>query len=350
MVDSGRHSVEHRASSCDVAGQPMTEVSHLTYSGLLLAVFARQLCLPVPALLFLIVAGTLASHGQLHVSLVLAAGVLGCMGGDFVWFQIGRRWGARVLKIVCRFSTNPRACSQRAHDVFNRWGLRVLLIAKFVPGLDGVTPPLAGAEGTSVASFLLFDACGAFFWAGAYVALGYSFSNRVASALAWVERFGTVAALVVVLPFLAYLTWRGFLLVRMVSRLRLRRISPALLKKKLNAGDKVCVLDLASYEGEEYEREGIPWSVRADPVRLSSYERFSVPDDVEVVLYCSSKNALVSARVAIELRRKNILNVWVLEGGLQGWKAQGYEVSRETTTPEEMASRLGITLPSHKER
>jgi membrane protein DedA with SNARE-associated domain len=100
----------------------MTQVSHLNYLGLLLAVLARQLCLPVPALLFLIVAGTLAANGQLHLGLVVGSGVLGCMGGDFIWFRIGRHWGRRVLRTVCSFSGNPRRSSQRAHDVFARWG------------------------------------------------------------------------------------------------------------------------------------------------------------------------------------------------------------------------------------
>lgn len=323
----------------------MTQVSHLSYFGLLLAVFARQLCLPVPALLFLIVAGTLAAHGQLHLSLVLGAGVLGCLGGDFVWFRIGRHWGARVLRIVCSFSANPRGCSQRAHDVFARWGLRVLLVSKFVPGLDGVTPPLAGAEGTSTAAFVMFDAAGALCWSAAYTALGFIFADRLSLGILWAERFGTVLAIVIVLPIAIYVLWRAYILLRMVGKLRLRRMSSALLGSKLRAGDRVAVLDLASFEGEENEREGIPGAVRADPVRLSSYARFTVPEDVAVVLYCSSRNALTSARVALALRRKGVMNVWVLDGGLASWKALGYEVAQDLSTPEELFSRLGIQLP-----
>src|SRR5271168_630811 len=319
----------------------MTQVSHLNYFGLLLAVLARQLCLPVPALLFLIVAGTMAANGQLHLGLVLGSGVLGCLGGDFVWFRIGRHWGGRVLRIVCSFSSNPRRSSQRAHDVFARWGLWVLLVAKFIPGLDGVTPPLAGAEGTSAAAFLLFDAFGAFFWSAAYTALGFVFADRLSLAIMWAKRFGTVLAIVVVLPCAIYALWRGYLLLRMVGRLRLRRMSPALLASKLRGGDRVAVIDLASFEGEESEREGIPGAVRADPVRLSSYARFTVPEDVAVVLYCSSRNALTSARVALAFRRKGVTDVLVVEGGLANWKAMGYQITQDLSTPEELFSRLG---------
>ena len=323
----------------------MTAVSHLTYPGVFLAVFARQLCLPVPALLFLIVAGTLASHGQLNVALVLAAGALGCMAGDFVWFQIGRRWGSRVLRIVCSFSRNPRGAAQRAHDVFHRWGLRVLLVAKFIPGLDGVSPPLAGAEGTSVASFLLFDAFGALLWSSVYIALGYGFADRLSLAMAEAMHFGTTIALLIVIPLALYVLWRAVVLLRMIGKLRLRRISPALLSRKLESGERVAVIDLASFEGDEQEREGIPGAVRADPVRLSSYVKLKIPDDVEVVLYCSSRNTITSARVAVELQRKGVTNVWVLEGGFAGWKAEGNPVSHELSTPQELFTRLGVELP-----
>jgi membrane protein DedA with SNARE-associated domain/rhodanese-related sulfurtransferase len=325
----------------------MAVVSHLTYLGVFLAVFARQLCLPVPALLFLILAGTLASHGQLNLSLVLGAGVLGCMAGDFVWFQIGRRWGARVLRIVCSFSRNPRAASERAHEVFRRWGLRLLLVAKFIPGIDGVTPPLAGAEGTRVASFLLFDACGALLWSSAYIVLGYGFADRLSLAMAQFERFGKTIVLVIVIPLALYVLWRAVILIRMIAKLRLRRMSPALLSSKLQAGDKVAVIDLENFEGEDRHRENIPGAVRADPVRLSSHAKLNVPDDVEVVLYCSSRNAITSARVAVELQRKGITNVWVLEGGFASWKAAGYAVTRELSTREEMLTRLGLELPAH---
>jgi membrane protein DedA with SNARE-associated domain/rhodanese-related sulfurtransferase len=324
----------------------VTAVSHLTYPGIFLAVFARQLCLPVPALLFIKVSGTLASHGQLNLSMVLGAGVLGCMAGDFVWFQIGRRWGTRVLRIVCSFSRNPRGASERAHEVFRRWGLRLLLVAKFIPGLDGVTPPLAGAEGTPLGSFLLYDAFGALFWSSVYTALGYGFADRLSQAMAQLERFGKAIAVIIVTPLAVYVVWRALILIRMIGKLRLRRISPGLLSSKLSAGDKVAVIDLGSFEGEERQPEGIPGAVRADPVRLSAYPKLKVPDDVEVVLYCSTRNTITSARVAVELQRKGVTNVWVLEGGFASWKAAGYSVTRELSTPAEMFTRLGLELPA----
>jgi hypothetical protein len=101
-------------------------------------------------MLLLIAAGTLAKRGQLHLSLVLLAAVAGSLAADGFWFWLGRRWGSRVIRAVCSLTWDPQRSRERSDRIFARWGLRLLLIAKFVPGLDGVSPPLAGAEGASI--------------------------------------------------------------------------------------------------------------------------------------------------------------------------------------------------------
>jgi membrane protein DedA with SNARE-associated domain len=50
----------------------MHNVVRITYPFLLVAVFARQLCLPVPAIFFLMTAGALAGRGELRIGLILA--------------------------------------------------------------------------------------------------------------------------------------------------------------------------------------------------------------------------------------------------------------------------------------
>ena len=50
----------------------------LTYAGVLLAVLANQLCLPVPAIVFLMAAGALSAHGYMQASTVVLLSVLAC--------------------------------------------------------------------------------------------------------------------------------------------------------------------------------------------------------------------------------------------------------------------------------
>jgi membrane protein DedA with SNARE-associated domain len=65
-----------------------------------------------------------------------------------------------------------------AHEKFRRYGLPVLCVAKFFPGVDGVIPPLLGAEGVSLASFLALDVVGSFLWSASFVGLGYIFRTN----------------------------------------------------------------------------------------------------------------------------------------------------------------------------
>jgi rhodanese-related sulfurtransferase len=131
----------------------------------------------------------------------------------------------------------------------------------------------------------------------------------------------------------------------MVRHLRLRRISPELLQRKLNESDRVAIFDLLHYEAREGEIAGIPGAVRIDPARLRSAPHFVVPDDVDIVLYCSSRNEFVSARVAEALQKRGIKNVWVLEGGLDAWVREGRPITMTLSEGEEVAARLGIVVP-----
>jgi membrane protein DedA with SNARE-associated domain len=80
----------------------------LTYLILWAAVCARQVCLPVPANLFLLTAGALVHRGEVNIGLVMSMGVLGCLSGDLLWFEAGRRWGRQILRILCGHSRHSR--------------------------------------------------------------------------------------------------------------------------------------------------------------------------------------------------------------------------------------------------
>ena len=316
----------------------------ITYLILWAAVFARQICLPVPADLFLLTAGALARGGGLNMSLVLCVGILGCLAGDFVWFEAGRHWGSRIMRMICVFSKDPHYCVQRAHGVFGRWGLRSLILAKFIPGLDGVTPPLAGIEGSARSAFLAYDTLGSFLWSAFYAGLGYLFANRLTLIAASMARFGTVLAAVIGIPLACYVAWRIGVMTQMLRHLRLRRMTPMLLNEKIMAGEPIAIIDLLDFEEAQGDRAGIPGAVRMDPADLRSRLHVVVPENLGLVLYCSSSGELTSARVAVALRKKGISNVWVLEGGLTAWKKEGLPVTLGLSTSAEAADRFGIKI------
>jgi len=325
----------------------MTTSWELTYTGVLLAVFANQICLPVPSIVFLMAAGAISAHGGMRASIIVILAVLGCLTADWIWFWFGRRWGSQAMRLLCRFAADPRQCARNAHEKFRRYGLTVLCVAKFFPGVDGVIPPLLGAEGVSLAGFLALDVVGSFLWSASYVGLGYLFSNQLDLAIGWAQHFGTALAIAIGVPIALYAGWRGLALMRMIRRLRVRRISPPMLDRKLKSTGKIALLDLLDFELEiESESpEAIPGAFRVDPSRLRNSQHITVPDDVQVILYSSSGRDTVCARAAVGLNRIGIDNVWVLEGGLKAWREKGFPISKSPEPPEVVAGRLGIKLP-----
>ena len=326
----------------------MTAFSQLTYTAVLLAVLAEQLYVPIPSVVFLMAAGALSARGEMRTSIVISLGILACLAADSIWFWFGRKWGSQSVRLLCRLTADPRKCSRNAQERFSHYGPALLCVAKFFPGLGAVIPPLAGAEGVSLARFLALDASGGFLWSGFYVGLGYLFSNELDVAIRWVRHFGTAVAIAIGIPIGLYLGWRGLVLARMIRRLRLRRISPAMLDRKLKSKRKVLVLDLLDFEEETDGEipEAIPGAFRVDPTHLRKSPHITVPDDVEIILYSSSGGDTLSARVALELQRIGIDKVWVLEGGLMAWREHGLPVSQFLEAPEVIAERFGVRLPS----
>jgi len=289
-------------------------------------------------------AGAMAHKGELNLAGVLCAGVLGCLCGDLVWFEAGRFWGSRIIRMLSIFSNNPQRATQRSREIFARWGIRSLIFSKFVPGLDGITPPLAGMEGTGRGEFLAFDGVGSLLWSAAYAGLGYLFSERLSSIAVSLGRVGDVIAVFVGVPLLCYVLLRAWVLIRMLRFLRMRVISPLLLKSKLEQGVPIAIIDLLNFEETNGPVAGIPGAVRIDLERLTNRSQVTVPEGTQIVLYSSTSNTFRSARVAIALRRKGISSVWILDGGLNGWTAAGLPTTLTLCTERDVADRLGIVI------
>ena len=317
-------------------------LTHITYPILFVAVLARQLCLPVPALLFLLSSGALAGAGKLNFVGVLLVAVLGCVLADLAWFEADRLRGKRVLRLLCALTADPSYCIRRGREVFAKKGLRLLLIAKFVPGLDGICPPLAGMLGASRAAFLVHDAGGASLWAGAYIGCGFLFARQLEKVARNISAVATAVILIFGIPLMFFFVLKIAQLVLMIRMLRPLQIHPTVLKARLDSGEKFGVVDLLRFEEDPEGVAAIPGAVRLDPLELRRKKRIVVPDDVNLVVYCRCRNSFVSARVAVAMRKHGIHNVHVLAGGLEAWKSLGFPLSDEFADMEAEVARLGI--------
>jgi len=164
------------------------------YSILFGAIFAHQIGVPVPGPLFLLAAGALAASGKLALVPAIALAVIATVLADWPWYEAGRRRGIKVLHFIHRLSRDPEYHDRKAQETFARYGPPILLISKFVPGLDAVAPPLAGISRTSRFRFLAFDGIGASFYSCTYTGIGYVFSHRLDLAAAYIGRAGSIMA------------------------------------------------------------------------------------------------------------------------------------------------------------
>lgn len=317
---------------------------HITYPILLIAVFARQLCLPVPAILFLLSSGALVGAGRLSFAGILLVAVVGCVSADLIWFQAGRRHGKPVLRLLSAFAPDPSYYIRKGKTVFAKRGLAVLLVAKFIPGLDGICPPLAGMLGASRVAFLAYDAGGAALWSGAYIGCGMVFGGNPDKVARYTSVFAIALILTFGVPLLFFFTWKLVQLVRMIRLLRPLQITAEMLKIRLSTGEKIGIVDLLRFEEDPEGVAAIPGAIRLDPLEVRRKERFRMPPDVGLVLYCRSKDSFVSARVALAMRKQGIRNIHVLAGGLECWKSRGYPLSSEFADPEKELQRLGIEV------
>jgi len=288
-------------------------------------VFVDQIGLPVPAMPTLILAGAIAATGALGLTSLFMAAVLACIVPDCIWFLVGRRYGMRVLKTLCRISLEPDSCVNQTQSRFERWGINSLMIAKFVPGLAIIAPPLAGAMRIGWPRFLTLSAIGGTVWVGAGLLAGVLFKTQIQSALVYLDRIGSITGAVVAAALVSYILYKWWERRRFYKELRMARISVADLYGLMEAGEQPIVVDVRSNTARTLEPRWIPGAIHV-PVDDVSRHLAELPRDREIVVYCTCPSEASAARVAKVLINHGFKVVRPLYGGLDAWIEAGYAV------------------------
>ena len=256
------------------------------YVVLFVSVLAQQLGLPLPSTPFIIAAGALAHSGQLSFTAVLVIACSAALIADLVWFEIGRRRGARVLQFLCRISLEPDYCVRRTENSFARHGAQTLVIGKLVPGVSVLATPMAGVYGFSRARFIFFDALGILLWIGTFELLGYLFSDQLEDVVAYASRFGGLLVLLVAGGLVGYVAWKYLQRRRFLRSLRVARITPEQLKEQLDSGADLVIVDLRHAMEDETEPRTLPGAMRLPAEKLEERGE-ELPRGKTLVLYCS---------------------------------------------------------------
>jgi membrane protein DedA with SNARE-associated domain/rhodanese-related sulfurtransferase len=286
-------------------------------------VFVEQAGLPIPAGPLLLAAGALAGTHRMNPLAALALAIAAATTSDFAWYLLGRWRGVGVLKLICRISLEPDSCVRKTQTTFARRGARALIVAKFVPGLNSVAAPLSGISRMRWQRFVAFDGLGAILWTTAYIGAGYLFSGELERVAAHLAFLGSGLFVVLLAALAGYIGFKFFNRRRFLKTLRIARITAEDLKRRMDAGEDVVVVDLRSALEVEAEPDTIPGAVRMDAADLE--EAFEViPRDREIVVFCSCPNEATSARVALRLRALGITQIRPLADGLAAWRRHGF--------------------------
>jgi membrane protein DedA with SNARE-associated domain/rhodanese-related sulfurtransferase len=293
------------------------------YAVLFSYVLVSQLGVPVPSAPLLVTVGALAAAGRFGMGQALGAVVIACVIADSAWYLLGRARGAKVLRLVCRISLEPETCVRRTEDGIARYGARLLLVSKFLPGLGLLAAPTAGQSKLRYASFLVFDAVGSLVWAGAYILVG----RFLGGTLEHNERLLHPAGRFAGVAFVAVAV--GLLIGRLVRRHRFRRrfatarITPTELRSRMDLGEPFYVVDLRHPTTAAADGRSFPGSLHLTPEQVIG-RRDQLPTDRDVVLFCDCPREAAAAQVAVRLRHFGFKRVYPLEGGLDAWQRVGF--------------------------
>ena len=290
-------------------------------------VFVEQLGVPLPAIPLLIAAGALVGAGKMSLATALLVPVAASLPPDLAWYYLGRLKGGRVLGFLCRLSLEPDSCVRDTENLFHRYGPRGLLLAKFIPGFSTVAPPLAGIVGMSAATFALYDIGGTLIWAAVSAGIGALFSNQLEQLVGLFDQAGGLLLAILLAGLAGFIAYKFYHRQKFLRHLRMAKISVEELKRRMDAGDAISVVDVRHPLALELDPETIPGAINFTLEEIE-HRHQEIPRDRDIVLYCSCPNEVSSARTAFLFKKKGIHRVRPLEGGLDAWRERKFPVER----------------------
>jgi len=146
----------------------------------------------------LVTAGILSAGGFIPLKGLLLPVMLCAIVGDQIGYWIGRSAGAALYRREDSFFFR-RSHLQRAHDFYEKYGGRAVILARFVPIIRTFCPPVAGAAKMPYGRYVAFDIFGAIFWVGAMILGGYTLGRSVPNIA---KRIHYVIAVVIILSIM----------------------------------------------------------------------------------------------------------------------------------------------------
>lgn len=183
------------------------------YGLVFLVLLAAGFGLPLPEDIPLIMGGVLVHRGQAELWAMMLVGYLGIIIGDSIMFGLGRRVGSRVGTapgFFARIVTPEKRA--RVEALFKRHGEKIVMLARFLPGVRTVTYFTAGSVGMNYWRFMVYDSIAALASAPLFVYLGFTFGADIEDLMARIaagEQKVIIGLLVLVVVVLGFNRWRA---------------------------------------------------------------------------------------------------------------------------------------------
>lgn len=126
----------------------------------------------------LVTAGILSAGEVIPLKWLLIPVMLCAIVGDQIGYWIGRAAGSALYRREDSFFFR-RSHLQRAHDFYEKYGGRAVILARFVPIVRTFCPPVTGAANMPYPRYLIYDIFGGIIWVGTMILGGYFLGRTI---------------------------------------------------------------------------------------------------------------------------------------------------------------------------
>jgi len=179
--------------------------------------------------------------------------------------------------------------------------------------------------------FMLFDAAGAGLWAGTFLGLGYVFSEQIERIADHAAALGGGLLVILIGALAGYIGYKYFQASTLHPRASYFPHHRRELKKQIDSGEAMVIVDLRHALDFEADPETIPGAFRMDAKELRE-KNDKLPRDRQIILYCTCPNEATSAQLAILLRKQGIQHIARCKAAWTPGANSGYPVHNATLT------------------
>ncbi|MGF9964631.1 MULTISPECIES: DedA family protein [Bacillus] len=180
-------------------------IAHYGYYGIIIALAGGIVGLPIPDEFLLTFVGYNISRGYMSGTEAFISSMTGAILGITLSYMLGLKLGLPVLKKYGSKVGIKEAQIERTHILFGKYGLFLLMIGYFLPGVRQLTAYFAGMSNLKWGKFCLYAYSGALIWVSVFIGLGWKLGEKWRDVEYNLHRYGFwISIISIVIALLVY--------------------------------------------------------------------------------------------------------------------------------------------------